>query len=65
MRGMKTGGRVRGTPNRATVEKRLEIARQLDDARNHGRPLAIARQFAVSQYDVRKALATEGKKSRR
>jgi len=31
---MKTGGRVRGTPNRATVQKRLEIARQLDDARN-------------------------------
>jgi hypothetical protein len=40
MRGTKTGGRVRGTPNRATVQRRLEIARQLDDARNHGRPLA-------------------------
>jgi hypothetical protein len=40
MRGMKTGGRVKGTPNRATVQKRLQIARQLDDARNHGRPLA-------------------------
>lgn len=40
MRGMKTGGRLRGTLNRATVEKRLEIARQLDDAKNRGKPLA-------------------------
>jgi hypothetical protein len=29
------------------------------------RPSAIARQFGVSQSDVRKALATEGKKSHR
>jgi hypothetical protein len=29
------------------------------------RASAIARQFGVSQSDVRKALATEGKKSRR
>jgi hypothetical protein len=37
---MKTGGRVRGTPNRAMVEKRLQTARQLDDARNYAKPLA-------------------------
>jgi hypothetical protein len=38
--GIKTGGRKAGTPNKATVERRLQIARGLEDARNHGRPLA-------------------------
>jgi hypothetical protein len=38
--GIKTGGRKAGTLNRATVERRLEVARQLEDARNRGVPLA-------------------------
>jgi hypothetical protein len=34
------GGRQKGTPNRRTLQRQIEVARRLDDARNHGKPLA-------------------------
>jgi hypothetical protein len=36
----KTGGRAKGTPNKATVEREQEAARALDKSRMSGRPLA-------------------------
>lgn len=38
--GKKTGGRAKGTPNKATIERELEAARALDKSRALGRPLA-------------------------
>jgi hypothetical protein len=38
--GRKTGGRAKGTPNKATLEREEEAARALDRSRATGRPLA-------------------------
>lgn len=50
--GAKYGGRKAGTPNKRTVEKRVRAQQELDDARFHGKKLAIDRMRELLEIAV-------------
>lgn len=40
-KGKRSGGRTKGTPNKATLEKQINAAQAIDKARREGRDLAV------------------------